>query len=261
MLPVVLLGGLNMVRALGLAGSRSSSPPPSADARDGLALLRGRDRLPPLADRAAVVETLVPPGGNSPSSTARRMPLFYGNDDRLALVQDYRAALEPHFLLLLNEPALGDALLAKDRFQALAERRGLPVPRRSRWEALDAASAARCWSSRRARSTGTIRACASGSSAAPARRASSRAAREARADPVVAQLADAAHLPGVRARRRRRASGRSTASPTRGEVLAWFVGRKIRTYPALTGESSFIELAHDERLVDARPRRRRAPAA
>jgi D-aspartate ligase len=34
-----------------------------------------------------------------------------------------------------------------------------------------------------------------------------------------------------------------------GEVLEWFVGRKIRTFPALTGDSSYLRLAHDESLV------------
>lgn len=33
-----------------------------------------------------------------------------------------------------------------------------------------------------------------------------------------------------------------------GRILDWFVGRKIRTYPALTGESTFLELAQDEAL-------------
>jgi hypothetical protein len=32
-------------------------------------------------------------------------------------------------------------------------------------------------------------------------------------------------------------------------VLAWFVGRKIRTFPALTGDSSYLRLAHDASLV------------
>jgi len=35
----------------------------------------------------------------------------------------------------------------------------------------------------------------------------------------------------------------------RGKLLAWFIGRKIRTYPALTGDSSYLELAHDAGLA------------
>jgi D-aspartate ligase len=34
-----------------------------------------------------------------------------------------------------------------------------------------------------------------------------------------------------------------------GKLLAWFIGRKIRTYPPLTGDSSYLELAHDPELA------------
>jgi predicted ATP-grasp superfamily ATP-dependent carboligase len=34
-----------------------------------------------------------------------------------------------------------------------------------------------------------------------------------------------------------------------GELLEWFVGRKIRTFPALTGDSSYLRLAHDDGLA------------
>jgi D-aspartate ligase len=33
------------------------------------------------------------------------------------------------------------------------------------------------------------------------------------------------------------------------ELVEWFIGRKVRTYPALTGDSSYLELAHDEELA------------
>src|SRR6185295_8517132 len=130
MLPVILLGGLNVVRALGLAGipvivATQDRRGPATASR----WCSGVIELPPLGDRDAVVETLLRAG----RSLGARVPLFYDNDDRLALVQDCRAALAPQFSLLLNEPALADALLEKSRFQALAERTGLPVPRRIEW--------------------------------------------------------------------------------------------------------------------------------
>jgi D-aspartate ligase len=34
----------------------------------------------------------------------------------------------------------------------------------------------------------------------------------------------------------------------RGELLTWFIGRKLRTYPAHTGVSTYLELAHDDEL-------------
>jgi D-aspartate ligase len=242
MIPVVLLGGLNIVRALGLAGipvviASSERRTPSMASR----YCAGMIELPPIAEREAVVEKLIAAGRRF----GVRIPLFYDNDDRLALVQDFRAALEPHFALLLNEPGLADALLEKARFQDLAERRGLPVPRRLVWETLDAESAAvlvkpktrTAWdhSSVRLqlfRGAGKARVFASG--------------REARADPLVAQLAGQLsfqeYVPGGDDAIW---SYHGFAAPG-GEVLAGFVGRKIRTYPALTGDSAYLRLARDE---------------
>src|SRR4029450_10298744 len=133
MTPVVLMGGLNVVRALGLAGI----PVIIASSQRRRASMASRYcagviDLPPFTDRAAVVEKLIQEG----RKLGTRVPLFYDNDDRLALVQDYREALAPHFHLLLNEPEVGDALLDKARFQALAERHGLPVTRRTERHAL-----------------------------------------------------------------------------------------------------------------------------
>src|SRR5205085_1301257 len=34
-----------------------------------------------------------------------------------------------------------------------------------------------------------------------------------------------------------------------GAMLDWFIGRKLRTWPPLTGESAFIELEEDEELA------------
>src|SRR5260370_34352864 len=35
----------------------------------------------------------------------------------------------------------------------------------------------------------------------------------------------------------------------KGELLAWFLGHKLRTFPRLTGMSSFLELAHQAELA------------
>jgi D-aspartate ligase len=245
MLPVVLFGGLNIVRALGMAGipviiASSARRAPSMASR----YCTGVIELPPIADREAVVESLV----RAAQGLGARVPLFYGNDDVLALIHDYRAALERHFALLLNPPALADALIEKSRFQALAERTGLPVPRRFDWEALaDAAGPVLAkpktrtgWQHSSVRQqlfggAGKARIFASG--------------REARADALTAQLAPQLsfqeYVPGGDDAIW---SFHGFAAPG-GEVLEWFIGRKIRTWPALTGESSYLRLARDERLV------------
>ena len=247
MLPVVLLGGLNIVRALGMAGipviiASSGRRTTSMASRHCAGVIE----LPPITEREAVVETLV----HAARRLGGRVPLFYDNDDRLALVQDHRAALAPHFALLLNEPALADALLEKSRFQDFAERHGLPVPRRLDWDALGVETGPVLakpktrtgWDHSSVRrqlfgGAGKARLFASGREA--------RAEVEALAAPLAGLLSFQEYVPGGDDAIW---SFHGFAAPG-GEVLEWFVGRKIRTWPALTGDSSCLRLARDEPLV------------
>ena len=247
-LPVVLLGGLDIVRALGLAGipviiASSERRTPSMASR----YCAGSIELPPISEKSNVINTLVDAGRGLAEKHGARVPLFYDNDDRLALVQDYRAALEPHFALLLNEPALGDALLDKAAFQELAERAGLPVPRRIEWDALAAEGGPvlakpktrTAWDHSAVRlqlfgGAGKARVFESG--------------REARANPLAAQFAEQLsfqeYVPGGDDAIW---SFHGFAAPG-GEVLAGFVGRKIRTYPVFTGDSAYVRLAREPDL-------------
>lgn len=251
--PVVLLGGLNIVRALGMAKipviiASSERRTPSMASR----YCAGTLALPPLGEtassREAYVETLVRAGRRLAAQHGSPVPLFYDNDDRLALVQDYRAALSPHFALLLNEPALGAALLDKSLFQTLAERRGLPVPRRIEWSALDAENGPvlvkpkvrTAWDHSivlRQLFGGVGKARVFGSG------------RKARADALVRQLAGQLafqeYVPGGDDAIW---SFHGFAAPD-GELLEWFIGRKIRTFPAHTGDSSYLRLARDDGLA------------
>jgi len=248
MTPVILLGGLNVVRALGLAGipvviATQDRHAPSTASR----YCKGVLELPQLgqdaASRDAVVETLI----RGSRAYGAPVPLFYDNDDRLALVQDCRAALAPHFTFLLNEPRLADALLEKSRFQALAERAGLPVPRRIEWRDVAAETGPVLVKprTRTAWDHSSIRLQLFGGAGKARVFADGRAAR---GDALVAQLADKLqfqeYIPGGDDAIW---SFHGFAAPG-GEVLASFVGRKIRTYPALTGDSSYLRLARDSRL-------------
>lgn len=248
--PVVLLGGLNIVRALGLAGipviiASSERRTPSMASR----YCAGAIELPPIAERERYVEALVHAGRRLAAQHGTAVPLFYDNDDRLALVQDYREALAPHFALLLNEPALADALLEKSRFQALAERCALPVPRRIGWDALEdehgpvlvKPKTRTAWDHSSVRlqlfgGTGKARIFANGA--------------EARANALAAQLASQLsfqeYVPGGDDAIW---SLHGFAAPG-GELLEWFVGRKIRTFPPLTGDSSYLQLGSSHSLVE-----------
>jgi D-aspartate ligase len=251
MIPVVLLGGLDIVRALGLARipvviASSQRRTPSMASRYCI----GSIELPPIAERQNVVSTLLEAGRALARRHGARIPLFYDNDDRLALVQDYRAALEADFAFLLNTPFLADALLDKAAFQGLAERYALPVPRRIEWDALgeERGPVLAKPKTRTAWDQSAIRLQLFGG-AGKARVFASGA--EARAHPLAAQLAGELsfqeYVPGGDDAIW---SYHGFAAPG-GEVLAGFVGRKIRTYPAHTGDSAYVRLARNPQLESA----------
>ena len=136
--PAMLLGGINLVRALGIAGipvivASDERFTPAMASRYAI----GRCALPPAAQREAVAERLLRAGEILTGALCTRLPLIYGDDDQLALVQEYRDALSPYYAFVLSDPALSRALNSKPLFQALAESRGLPVPRRLAWSDLE----------------------------------------------------------------------------------------------------------------------------
>jgi len=246
--PVVVLGGLAIVRALGMAGipaivASAERDTPAIASRYCI----GSVALPSGASRDALVETLIGAGRWLAERHGRPVPLFYGNDDSLRLVQDCRTALAPHFALLLNQPDLAAALLDKARFQALAESRGLPVPRYIGWNDL-------------AQEPGPVLAkpkvhVAWDHSALRERLfgAAGKArvfdcGRAARLDRLMRQfageLAFQEYIPGDDTSLW---SFHGFAAPG-GALLEWFTGRKIRTSPALTGESSHLGLAREPEL-------------
>ena len=250
-LPVVLLGGLNLVRALGLGHiqaivATADAGEPALQSRYctfGVVLPREHD---------ARVDAIAAIGERLAGMYGRRVPLMYGSDDALELVYAHRARLARFFLILTCDASVGESLIAKDRFQAFAESRGLPVPRMLSWDGEGDGSLAACprevvvkprakrdWHNsvlcqRLFGGEGKAVVFADGATA--------------RRDPVVGlfhdQLAFQEYIPGD-----------DTAlwsyhgfADEEGNVLAAFTGRKVRTYPAGMGESAYIELAHDESL-------------
>ena len=247
--PAMLLGGINLVRALGIAGipvivASDERFTPAMASRYAI----GRCALPPAAQREAVAERLLRAGEILTGALCTRLPLIYGDDDQLALVQEYRDALSPYYAFVLSDPALSHALNSKPLFQALAESRGLPVPRRLAWSDLEhfetpvlvKPRTKTGWDnsavlSRLLNGAGKARVFPDG--------------RALLNEPLAQALKDdltlQEYIPG---------DDRSLWSfhgfaDERGKLLAWFIGRKLRTYPALTGDSSYLELAHDEELA------------
>ena len=247
--PVVLIGGLNLVRALGLARIPVIVAWPEGDAPALASRYCGAHlRLPDFERPEAAALALARAGERLADALGAPVPLFYGNDDGLDLVLRHRALLEPRFRLALNDPQLADALLDKDRFQDLARRRDLPVPRSLDWRGalahagplLAKPRSKLAWE----RSPVHLRlfgrrgkACIFGSGA------------ELAAHPLAAQLKDELLLQEYVAGDDRGLWSFHGFADGEGALLAWFVGRKIRTFPALTGVSTYLELAHDAELA------------
>src|SRR5687767_10313979 len=122
--PALLLGNVNLVRALGLGGIPAivASPEPDAPAKASR-YAQGSLLLPPLESRDAVLETLLRAGERLADSLGGKTLLVYGSDDYLGLIQEHHAALAPHFALILNDPEVAHALIDKARFEAFGRSR------------------------------------------------------------------------------------------------------------------------------------------
>jgi D-aspartate ligase len=246
--PVLLAAGPVLLRPLGMAGipaivASSEDNPAFASRYCG-----GRCILPPRNEPDALIEALLDTGDRLFRALGRRVPLMYGEDYFLELIYMHRARFEEKFLLLLNDPEVALDLLMKDRFEALARSRDLPAPRSLPWDLLSEIEKPVLAKPRSKfswyHSPLQVQLFSDHSKALIFENG-----RAAAADPHVGRFRD--HLTFqeyVRGGDRQLWSFHGVADE-HGKVLAWFVGRKLRTSPPLTGESSFIELIHDDALA------------
>jgi predicted ATP-grasp superfamily ATP-dependent carboligase len=178
--------------------------------------------------------------------------LFYSNDDYLQLVSAFRARLEGRFRLMLNDEASTRAMLDKARFAEFAARRGLPVPASLVWEGKGRNSLAarggpvlvKPASKVATKEIPGLASLFEGGKAlvrptGPAVRNDAAIAR------VRGHLVFHEYVPG---QDEDLWCFDGVADET-GRVLAAHTGRKLRCAPPLTGDSSYIELAHDGDLA------------
>jgi predicted ATP-grasp superfamily ATP-dependent carboligase len=120
-----LIGDFDVARPLALAGIDVAVVAPAGDR---VRFSRAADRVVERPDHWTQREQLVQRVIELGESLGGRPPLFYQSDGDLLTVSENRAALEPLFRFLLPPGELVDDLVDKQRFQALADRLGLPVP-------------------------------------------------------------------------------------------------------------------------------------
>jgi predicted ATP-grasp superfamily ATP-dependent carboligase len=209
--------------------------------------------IPPLDPGDAAADAIVAIGRRLAGDHGRRIPLMYGSDDALHLIYAHRERLRRYFLFLVNDADVAEALLEKHRFEALARERRLPVPATLAWEG---------------NGPGSLAAHAGPVLVKPRvktdwyqstlRRRVFRGDAKARIYETGAEvLADAgAALFREQLVFQEYVSGDDAClwsfhgmADENGALLDGFVGRKLRTYPPLTGESAFIELDDDDELA------------
>jgi len=208
----------------------------------------GTCALPVDASADAIVEAFLSAGKKLAEIGHERIPLFCGEDHHLRIIQDFREPLSRWFRMALNDPQVARALLDKSLFQALAEDRHLPVPGMISWEALGDHPGPVLVKPKSKAQEG-FRAAAQAFFPRDSKARVFASGPSLQNDPIVRRIADTLvfqeYVPG---------DDRSIWSfhgfaDEQGELLEWFIGRKIRTFPPLTGESSYIELANDEELA------------
>ena len=130
-----VLGDVDLVRALALAGVRSAvvaeAGQPARYSRSTVAAL---ERFDPARDPERALQGLLEFGARQPEPPV----LFYDADWDLLLVSRERERLRESFRFVVAGQELVEDLVDKERFQALAERLDLPVPRARRVSAGDA---------------------------------------------------------------------------------------------------------------------------
>lgn len=125
--PAVVLGDMDLIRPLGLAGipavAAGHSGPETAWSKFATGSLAMPDNL--WEEPEAGVDALI---GYARTVDAKPV-LFYQKESALAMVSRHREELSEHFRFVVGAPDLVEDMIDKSRFQQRARDLGLPVPR------------------------------------------------------------------------------------------------------------------------------------
>jgi len=265
-LPVkaVLCGDLNMIRcfssvAIKRAGLAIETIPTI------VASARGEDIA--FSSRYVSAGVVIADPAEAPEQTARdlldlgraigdRPVLFYGTDAMLLCVSRHREALSKVYRFLMPPADRIEAIVDKTQFADLGRRLGLPIPTTLVSSEIDSAASIL---SRIPLPCALKPSCHIGFRGTPA-------VQEEGGMPRKALFARTPEELAARLDRMRRSTGTFLVQSyvaggdenllsfhawvnEAGETFAHYVGRKIRTYPSGSGESTYIELSHDDEVT------------
>jgi D-aspartate ligase len=242
-----VLGEIDLVRALALAGVHSAvGVPPGNPARYSRAAAYVLDWRDPCREPEALLERLVAFGRTQP----QRPVLFYDGDWDTLLISRHREELSESFRFVIAESELVESLLDKERFQGLAERLGLPVPRSRRLADADDEGALGLrfplLAKPLTREHGSWRPHAR-AKALPVAGAEDLRSLRARLRGSGLELLVQEAVPGPESR----VVSYHVYVDEGGEVAGEFTGRKLRTHPPLYGYSTALEITASEEVTAA----------
>jgi D-aspartate ligase len=243
-----VLGEIETIRPLALAGIRSAVvAQPGDPARYSRFVDTVIEWIDPWTEPTKLVDRLL-----EYARTQRERPvLYYDGDWDLLLVSRYREALAEGFRFVVAETELVEDLVAKDRFQALADRCDLPVPPARRLDLVDDQIAGELnlafpiilkpltrqhvlWKPL---------------SDAKAIRFDDRAALE-RALPALAAEDMSVLVQELIVGPESQIESYHVYVDANGEIAGEFTGRKIRTYPRALGYSTALETTNDSSVAE-----------
>jgi D-aspartate ligase len=242
-----VLGEIETVRPLALAGIRSAVvAQPGDPARYSRFVDTVIEWIDPWTEPTKLVDRLL----EYAQTQHERPVLYYDGDWDLLLVSRYREALAEGFRFVVAETELVEDLVAKDRFQALADRLDLPVPPARRLDLVDD------------RITGELdlnfpiilkpltrqHVVWKPLSDAKAIRFDDRAALE-RALPALAREDMSVLVQELIVGPESHIESYHVYVDASGELAGEFTGRKIRTYPQALGYSTALETTNDSSVA------------
>lgn len=245
----VVLGDLNLLRAVGRAGLRAVLQSPSPRTARSRYCAGSFEMTPPVFDLEKSARELCALG----SALRTRPVLYYSNDAQLLMVSRQREELQRHFRFLMPDPQLIEDMIDKSRFQLLASRKGFPAPRTLLRPAADSGRIEFPWGYpcilKPASRVGWFESKVMGEEPHKVFKVQSAEELERKSELLRARGREFILQEFIGGGDDQIFSFHAyfdrSSSP-----LAWFVGRKVRTYPLETGRSSCLELVREPQLVE-----------